>query len=361
MTARFGAALASLLLLGLSQRTNAQDIPAQTTSGRDTASNNVAPGPVLTGGMSFGTVFSPGTQVFSPVLNPIFLVPFGRKFLFEAELAAGSDMERDNGTWQPRQLKKEVEYLQLDYMLNKNTTLVAGRILTPFGIYMERYHPDWIRDLQIAPMIFGISHNQSMGAELRGATHLMPGVDITYTGYYGVNSTTAYFDGQRGGGGRTSLFFSKARVETGFSYSRRMGDDRFNLYGWDFTWNAKSIPLDIRAEAFKTGVLGDGYWVEGAYRLNKLSSNKCLRNSQIVARGEQYFAPSQPAASQSMNMPGSDNFLPDRKTTRYLAGWNYLVNDAVRLTAAYGRSFATEQNQNIYSLGVTYRFTLGEK
>jgi hypothetical protein len=321
----------------------------------------VAPGPVVTGGMSFGTVFTPGTQVFSPALNPIFLVPFGRKLLFETELLTNSDMVRDNGTWQPRQLNKEVEYLQLDYMLNNNTTLVAGKILPPFGIYRERYHPDWIRDLQIAPIIFGISHNQSMGAELRGAAHLTPGVDITYTGYYGVNSTAKYFGGDRGGGGRTSLVFSKARVEAGFSYSRRFGDTRFNLYGWDFTWNVKSIPLDIRSEAYKTGILGGGYWVEGAYRLNKMSSNSFLRKSQIVARGEQYFAPSQISDYQSMNMPGSDNFLPDRKTTRSMVGWNYMVNDAVRLSASVGRAFATDQNQNIYSVGVTYRFAMGEK
>jgi hypothetical protein len=340
---------------------HAQDQNSAAQNGSAETSDKVSLSPVIAGGMAFDTTFSPGTQVYSPSVDPIFLLPLGTKWMLESELSISSDLERDQSVWQPRQLNKEVEYLQLDYIVNNHVTFVAGKIMTPFGIYMERYHPEWIRDIQIAPIIFGISHNQSMGAEMRGATHLAHNIDLTYTGFYAVNSTARYFEGERAGGGRTSLVFSRPRIEVGFSYERRLGDDRFNLYGWDFTWNARAIPLDIRSEVYKTGLLGTGYWIEPAYRLNKVSSNTFIRKSQVVFREEQYFAPRQFSADQLMNMPGDDNYLPDRETTRLIAGWNYYVTDAIKLSAAYGRSLAFGENQNLYSLGVTFRFTRGER
>ncbi len=84
-----------------------------------------------------------------------------------------------------------------------------------------------------------------------------------------------------------------------------------------------------------------------------------MRKSQVVARGEQYFAP--PVAMQNVmsGMMMGDNYLPDRNTTRGFAGWNYQINDAVKLSFAFGRSFATAENENIYSIGITYRFATG--
>jgi hypothetical protein len=318
----------------------------------------VRPIPTLTGGMAFDAAFSPGTQTYAPTVNPIVLVPFGSRLLFETEFNFNSDLTRDHGVWNPRQLNREVEYMQLDYLIHPNLTLVVGRILTPFGIYIERYHPEWIRDLQVAPIIFGISHMQSMATELRGAVHLTSKVDLTYTGFYAFNSTSRYFSGDRGAGARASLFLPRKGVEVGFSYSRRLGDQRFNLYAIDGTWNLKSIPLDLRTEVFKTGMLGDGYWTEGAYSM-KHSANAFLKKSQVVLRGEQYFAPNQAAMDTMGGMMMGDNFLPDRDTSRGFAGWNYYASDAVKLSVAFGRSFAHDQNQNIYSAGVTYRFGTG--
>jgi hypothetical protein len=190
--------------------------------------------------------------------------------------------------------------------------------------------------------------------------HLSSKVDLTYTGFYAINSTTKYLSGDRGTGGRASLFLPRKGVEVGFSYNRRLGDQRFNLFAVDGTWNMKAIPLDLRTEVFKTGILGKGYWIEGAYNL-KHSGNAFLRKSQLVLRGEQYFAPNQAATdNQAMGgMPMGDNFLPDRDTSRGFAGWNFYVNDAVKLSFAFGRAFAHDQNQNIYSVGVTYRFGTG--
>lgn len=353
------------LVIGLSMVTNGRAEDNVNSSGTET---NVRPMPALTGGMAFDASFSPGSQTYAPTVNPIVLVPLGNRLLFETEFNFNSDMTRDQGAWNPRQLNREIEYMQLDYLVHGNVTLVVGRFLTPFGIYIERYHPEWIRDLQVAPIIFGISHSQSVGAELRGALHLTPKVDLTYTGFYSINSTTKYLPGDRGAGGRISLFLPRQGMEVGVSYNRRLGDQRFNLYAFDGTWNLKSIPLDLRSEVFKTDNLGNGYWIEGAYSL-KRSSNAFLKKSQLVLRGEQYFAPTPVAMDgEAMDgqvspampaMPMGDNFLPDRDTSRGFAGWNFYVNDAVKLSFAFGRAFAAGQNQNIYSAGITYRFGTG--
>lgn len=351
-----------LVLIGLSMATIARadnENKPEENAGPIANETTASPLPTLTGGMAFDAAFSPGTQTYSPTVNPIVLMPLGNRLLFETEFNFNSDLTRDSGVWNPRQLNREIEYVQLDYLVHPNLTLVVGRILTPFGIYIERYHPEWIRDLPVAPIIFGISHSQSMGTEVRGAVHLTFKVDLTYTGFYAINSTTKYFDGNRAAGGRTSLFFPENGVEVGLSYNRRLGDQRFNLYAVDGTWNLKSIPLDLRSEVFKTGMLGNGYWIEGAYRLKRLSSNSFMRKSQVVLRGEQYFAPNQAAMDAMAGMTMGDNFLPDRDTSRGFAGWNYYVSDAVKLSFAFGRSFALGQNQNIYSVGVTYRFATG--
>jgi len=360
----FSLARPSLLavLIGLTMATiawadteNKPPDNASATGSEATAS----PLPVLTGGMTFDAAFSPGTQTYSPIVNPIVLMPLGNRLLFETEFNVNSDFTRDSGVWNPRQLNREIEYMQLDYLVHPNLTLSVGRILTPFGIYIERYHPEWIRDLQVAPIIFGISHNKSMGTELRGAVHLSSKVDLTYTGIYSFNATTKYFDGDRGTGGRTSLFFPEKGAEVGFSYNRRLGAQRFNLYAIDGTWNVKSTPLDLRTEVFKTEMLGSGYWIEGAYGLKQLSGNSFMRRSQVVLRGEQYFAANQQAMDTMAGMMMGDNFLPDRDTSRGFAGWNYYLGDALKLSFAFGRSFALGQNQNIYSAGVTYRFATG--
>jgi hypothetical protein len=68
-------------------------------------------------------------------------------------------------------LQKEVDYLQLDYIVDSHVTVSVGRFLTPFGIFNERLYPVWIRDLQSDPLILPISTGPSgagTGAMVRG-------------------------------------------------------------------------------------------------------------------------------------------------------------------------------------------------
>jgi hypothetical protein len=86
----------------------------------------------------------------------------------------------------------------------------------------------------------------------------------------------------------------------------------YNMLGTDVTWNLKRIPLDLRAEAIQTTKLGGAYWVEAAYRLDRLGRKAFWRNSLLAVRGEQYRVP---AISQTLL-----DELPDRNTSRATLG-----------------------------------------
>jgi hypothetical protein len=126
------------------------------------------------------------------------------------------------------------------------------------------------------------------------------------------------------------------------------------MFGVDATWNLRKIPLDIRAEGLRNATLGSGYWVEGAYRLNKFGVNPLLRKSQIVLRGEQYFTPGTALMSGAAGDMMSE--LPDRNTKRIGVGWNYYLTNGIRLNASFGRNFASGEDVNTWGVGITYRY-----
>ena len=49
----------------------------------------------------------------------------------------------------------EVEYAQIDFLVNDYLTLTAGKFLVPFNTFSERYHPAWINELPSLPPIYG--------------------------------------------------------------------------------------------------------------------------------------------------------------------------------------------------------------
>jgi hypothetical protein len=93
---------------------------------------------------------------------------------------------------------------------------------------------------------------------------------------------------------------------------------------------------------------GDGYWVEAAYRLSNSRFNKFFRRSQAVLRGEQYFGPRVPMDT-GLEMPEGD-------ASRIFSGWNYWITDNVRAGVAFGRQFGSNDDHNIWTLGISYRF-----
>jgi hypothetical protein len=124
--------------------------------------------------------------------------------------------------------------------------------------------------------------------------------------------------------------------------------------GADLMWAIKRWPLDIRSEFISSKEAGRSYWVEGAYRLNRLGNGSLFRNTQVVFRQEQYFLPGNPAFASLV----SDRFdLPDVNTKRSTGGLNYYLNQNIRLNGSYGGNYATGENSHVWNVGFTYRFT----
>jgi len=68
------------------------------------------------------------------------------RFLFEAEV----EFELEEGV-----TETGLEYAQIDYTLNNNFMVVAGKFLLPFNIFSERLHPTWIHKFASSPPLYG--------------------------------------------------------------------------------------------------------------------------------------------------------------------------------------------------------------
>jgi hypothetical protein len=102
-------------------------------------------------------------STFNAGFNPIFLWRAGERIFAEAEVHFGLD---DDET------EVELEYADLNYILNDYMTVGAGLFLAPFGNFAERFHPAWINKLPDAPLAFGhdgLAPHHLLGIQLRGA------------------------------------------------------------------------------------------------------------------------------------------------------------------------------------------------
>jgi hypothetical protein len=308
--------------------------------------------PIVSG--AFGSsvnINNPSNLSFKQKFEPILLVPLGSKFLFETEYSMELPVERQDSVLGPAVLAHSFEYMQLNYFATSNLIITGGHFVTPFGIYKERLDPQWVRNLLDVPLIFPISDNSSIGAMVRASGNLTSQVKLNVAASYSATEGNAQFSAEKQAGGRASVYLPGPRVEIGASYQRVLGDDRFNVSGLDFVWNARRTPLDVRGEYVWADILGKGYWLEAAYRLSNVTTNPFFRRTQIVGRVEQYFAP---AVQQEDN-----GDLPSLNTRRFTAGFNYWPSDSVKLCASYGRQIDSSESVGVWTLGMVYRFALG--
>lgn len=344
-------AMATALLLLLAGR------PAhgQANSGFGTAApldfDSLRPVPVLSAGMGFISTFEGGEPHLGPLVAPVLLAPVGKRWLFESRATFESDLATVPGSnGFHGVVEKELDYAQVDFIASPYLTVTAGRYLVPFGIYNERLYPIWIRNLQSDPLILPLGTGPSgagTGGMLRGGFPLNGRVDLNYAVYFSVLSTTERFDSARMAGGRAGIFIPAARLEAGASFQHLLQDERSNNFGFHFEWQPSSVPFDVRAE-YARSALGSGYWIEPAFRLTNVSLwGGALSRIQLVAR-MQRFLPG--------DVTGGD--LPSANTRLAEFGFNYYFQDDLRFTSDYGRQFSPAGNENVWTMGFTYRFVL---
>lgn len=108
---------------------------------------------------------------------PIFHYQFRDQVMLEAELEFSTAEDGSTET--------AMEYLTIDWILNDNMILVAGRFLSPVGNFRQNLHPSWINKLPSAPPGFGhdgAAPVTDMGVQLRGGFHI-GGMKANYAVY----------------------------------------------------------------------------------------------------------------------------------------------------------------------------------
>ena len=318
---------------------------------QDSQTEPPKPVPILSAGTAFVTNFEGGDPHLEPLIAPVVLLPIADRWLIESRATFEADFAQPPGSSDFRgRVEKEVDYAQLDFIANRYLTISAGRYLTPFGIYNERLYPVWIRDLQSDPLILPIGvgpSNAGTGVMTRGGFAVTPKVNLNYAAYFSTLITTAPMDSSRFAGGRVGVFLPGPRVEVGGSFQHLLQDERSNSFGFHFAWQPPPIPLDLRAE-YARSKQGSGYWIESAYRLSQIPVwHDVLRKTQVVGRVQQYFTGELP-----------NEALPPVNTQVVEFGLNYYFRDDFRAVSSFGRQFSSLGNENVWTIGVTYRFVL---
>jgi hypothetical protein len=297
--------------------------------------------------MGMVTTRSGDFTFIQPIIAPVALLPLGNRVLLESRVEFREIIARgQTGNFEGTGFTS-VEYLQADVVLAPQLTLVAGRFLTPFNIYNERFTPIWIRDLQDAPLIFPIgtrTTGSSDGVMLRGVTGPGAKWQLNYAGFFSASSDVSKFSSGRAAGARVGLYLPGARLEFGGSYQRFLQDVRHNAAGAYLDWKPSSTS-DLRAELAHSPS-GTGYWIEGAHRFGQPGASSFISGLQLVGRVQQFH--------RDQFLPGDS--LPSVNTQEADAGVNYYLPHEVRLNASYGRRFSAPGDLNTWNVAVTYRF-----
>lgn len=281
----------------------------------------------------------------SPDFANYFLIQLRQQLLLEASLDYNADGVSS-------------DVISMDYFINKNMTLVAGRFLTPIGWFNERLNHEWINKLPDVPLMFyQVSPLTSTnGLQLRGGAYIGNSpIKFEYMSYLGngfqlasnPNGLNGIADlgtltggssevSTRAYGGRLGLWYPEIGLAGGISgYTNGAyapnSRDGYSLFQIDTNYRKGNI--DFRAEyanAYQqaasfigNNITRQGMYAQLAYR-DYNSTNKFFHNLEFVARY------------------GFANFTG--------------INPAGLDLTAYSDLRTVPVNRNQYTLGVNYYF-----
>ena len=307
--------------------------------------------PLISGGVGIFSSTNEGFTFIQPVIAPVLEFPIRKQFLLESRADIRGLFQQTNNTGPYHGTFTAIpEYLQLDYLANRRLTVVAGRFLTPFGTYNERLTAIWIRNLQDAPLSFGIgtrTSGSSDGVMLRSSLYSNAKINIDAIGYFSACVRSGLFQAGRVAGDRVDVYLPSARLEIGTSYQRFLQDAHSNSFAAHAWWMPQRAPIQIRSE-FDHGAHAQGYWIEAAYPFSQIG-----RQDSWIGRFEPLFRMQQ----TFRNSPGPGDGLPSADTKQADFGFDYHLPHEVRLNTSYARTFSTT-NGNIWDVSLTYRFLI---
>lgn len=294
-----------------------------------------------------------GVPSWQPVIAPVVLAPVGDHILIESRADFRGFLGRSNGSTGPYQGQffGTLEYLQLDYTFSRSITFVAGRFLTPFGIYNERFTALWIRNLPQAPLIFPIgtrTSGSSNGAMLRTSIGGHGDWQLNVTAFSSGGTRTSHLESGRAAGTRVDVLFPTRALELGASYERYLEGTHSNAVGAHLSWTPDQAKLQLRSE-YAHSISGQGYWAEAAFLgPGARKPNSILGRLQPVLRLQQFYR----------TMPQFNDSLPATDTTQADLGLNYFVTHDVRISSSFGQQFTAARDHHVWSVALTYRFVL---
>lgn len=233
--------------------------------------------------------------------SPIFHYLYRDMVMLESELEF--EVSESGGT------EVAMEYASIDYFLNDNMTVVAGKFLSPLGQFRQNMHPSWVNKLPMHPAGFGhdqAAPNAEVGLQLRGgypmgkgsanyAVYIGNGPALEADSYAAPTSIEkietpgigADGDGNKVVGGRFGIFLPGPKLDLGISAASGKASlwnttvtpitlkdpHDYTATGVDFIYRPGNF--DIRGEVAQqkigdTGVVSGGTWqayyLQGAYR-----------------------------------------------------------------------------------------------
>jgi hypothetical protein len=320
-------------------------------SGQDSEVESTHAGyvPVLSGGIGYVDTVNGGTTTLSPAIDPVLLIALGSHVLVESRAEFVGEFQRRNGNGDyTGQIFSSVDYAQVDWLANTHAMVVAGKYITPFGLYAERLIPIWIATFQAPPLTYGIGTRTTgagVGGELRGVITQTSKYSVQYSAYYSAHSNVYQLSASRTTGFDTSIYFPRYRFEVGTSYQRFLDPKQINSEAVYVSWQPPTIPLDVKAE-YDGSYYGYGYWIQAGYMLSAIPvANSFFKRLELGGRMEQSFP-----------LHGGGNGVPQVDTQRPGVALNYYFKDNLRLISSYERQFQSTKDVNVWNIGFTYRF-----
>jgi len=265
-------------------------------------------------GYGFGTFAwqeRANTNTFMAGFEPIFLYRLSDRLLFEGDV----EFKLEDA-----ETSVDLEYAQVDYLLNDYMTVVAGKFLLPFGEFIERQHQVWINKLVSRPLPFregdegGLLPFSELGVQLRGAIPLGygEGTRAEYSLYvtngprFGSDVRGAFFETNNTDQNRAKGYGARIGVEL-LPYDAGLGRLRLGASTFDGQWGAQSKlwftswgvdtvyqngPLVLRGEYLQTHRVmptsipddkGEGWYIQAAYLLQAVPV-PYLDHTELVVR-----------------------------------------------------------------------------
>lgn len=206
------------------------------------------------------------TVQFAPIFHYAYkdLVFFETEINLKTNTTGGTDVD--------------LEYANLNYFLNDNVIVFAGKFLTPIGNFFPNIHPAWINKFASRPPGFGgegsAAPEASIGAGLRGGFHIGATTKANYAIYVGNGPKLEL---NTGGDEITGV---TGEASTNNPSNSKLVGGRFGVLP------IAGLELGISAGTSKVGVVPSGGTIEALRSYSVTGADFAYQRKSFELRGE---------------------------------------------------------------------------